>query len=58
MDKRSYLNVLISKHSILDKKILEYQKSIFLDNLHISPLKKEKLRLKEEISRYLKGRSQ
>ena len=43
MDKRSYLNVLISKHSILDKKILEYQKSIFLDNLHISPLKKEKL---------------
>ena len=57
MDKRSYLNILISKHSILDKKILEYQKSIFLDNLHISPLKKEKLRLKEEISRYLKGRS-
>ena len=58
MDKRSYLNVLISKHSILDKKILEYQKSIFLDNLHISTLKKEKLRLKEEISRYLKCRSQ
>ncbi len=52
MDKGSYLKVLQTKHNELDKKILEQQKEIFFDNLDITPLKKEKLRLKEEINRY------
>ena len=52
MDKVSYLKILQAKHNELDKKILEQQKGIFTDNLDISPLKKEKLRLKEEIHRY------
>ena len=52
MDRGSYLKVLQTKHSELDKKILQQQKEGFIDNLNIIPLKKEKLKLKEEINRY------
>ena len=52
MDRGSYLKVLQTKHNELDKKILQQQKECFIDNLNIIPLKKEKLKLKEEINRY------
>ena len=52
MDRGSYLKVLQTKHSELDKRILRQQKEGFIDNLNIIPLKKEKLKLKEEINRY------
>ena len=52
MDRGSYLKVLQTKHNELDKKILQQQKEGFIDNLDIIPLKKEKLKLKEEINRY------
>ena len=52
MDRGSYLKVLQTKHNELDKKILQQQKEGFIDNLNIIPLKKEKLKLKEEINRY------
>ena len=52
MDRGSYLKVLQTKHNELDKKILQQQKEGFIDNLHIIPLKKEKLKPKEEINRY------
>ena len=52
MDRGSYLKVLQTKHNELDKKIIQQQKEGFIDNLNIIPLKKEKLKLKEEINRY------
>ena len=54
MDRGSYLKVLQTKHNELDKKILQQQKEGFIDNLTIIPLKKEKLKLKEEINRIYK----
>ena len=52
MDRGSYLKVLQAKHNELDKKIMQQQKEGFIDNLNIIPLKKEKLKLKEDINRY------
>ena len=52
MDKASYLKILQIKHSELDKRISQQQREVYIDNLNIMPLKKEKLRLKEEIKRY------
>ena len=52
MDKASYIKILQLKHSELDRRILQQQREVYLDNLSIMPLKKEKLRLKEEIKRY------
>ena len=52
MDKASYLKVLQIKHNELDRRISQQQREVYLDNLNIMPLKKEKLRLKEEIYKY------
>ena len=52
MDKIAYLKILQLKHNELDRKISQQQRELYIDNLHIMPLKKEKLRLKEEIKRY------
>ena len=52
MDKIAYVKILQLKHNELDRKISQQQRELYIDNLHIMPLKKEKLRLKEEIKRY------
>ena len=52
MDKASYLKILQIKHNELDRRISQQQRVVYLDNLNIMPLKKEKLRLKEAIKKY------
>ena len=52
MNKASYLKILQIKHSELDKRISQQHRGVYVDSLNIMPLKKEKLRLKEEIKRY------
>lgn len=49
----AHLRELKLKHTHLDEKIRHEMKSLHPDTLRISMLKKEKLRLKEEIGRFL-----
>ncbi|MBC6437064.1 MAG: DUF465 domain-containing protein [Rhodobacteraceae bacterium] len=51
MSLDAHLQELRKKHEILSRKIEEAQRSPSTDELAIRDLKKQKLRLKEEISR-------
>lgn len=51
MNLGSRLNELRKRHQILSEQVEEAQKSFAVDDLEITRLKKEKLRLKEEIER-------
>ncbi|MEJ1990158.1 MAG: YdcH family protein [Maritimibacter sp.] len=47
----AHLNELRKKHETLSERVAKMQQSPSVDDLEIVALKKEKLRLKEEISR-------
>ncbi len=47
----SHLSELQRKHEVLSRRVEEEQRSPGTDNLSIVELKKQKLRLKEEITR-------
>ena len=51
MSLSSHLQELQKKHHALESQVAEAQRSPGVDDLHITKLKKEKLRIKEEISR-------
>lgn len=51
MSLGSHLQELKKKHATLSQKVEQAQRSPAVDDLAIRELKKEKLRLKEEISR-------
>ena len=51
MSLSSHLQELHNKHQTLTERVEEAQRSLSADDLQITQLKKEKLRLKEEISR-------
>ncbi|MCE0504450.1 MULTISPECIES: YdcH family protein [unclassified Roseivivax] len=55
MSLSSHLSELKKKHAMLSSKVEEAQKSPSADGLRVSELKKQKLRLKEEISRLSAG---
>ncbi|SFR32157.1 YdcH family protein [Litoreibacter janthinus] len=48
----SHLSELKRKHEVLSQRVEEAQKSPSSDDLTVVELKKQKLRLKEEISKY------
>lgn len=48
----SHLTELQRKHEVLSQRVEEAQRSPSTDDLSIVELKKQKLRLKEEISKY------
>ena len=51
MSLSSHLSELKKKHQILDTQVEEAQRAPGVDGLHVASLKKQKLRLKEEIER-------
>lgn len=51
MSLSSHLEQLKKKHQTLSEKVEAAQRAPGSDDLHIAELKKEKLRLKEEITR-------
>ena len=51
MSLSSHLEQLKKKHSTLSEKVELAQRAPGTDDLHIADLKKEKLRLKQEITR-------
>lgn len=51
MSLSSHLQELKKKHQVLSDKVEEAQRAPGTDDLHIADLKKQKLRLKEEIER-------
>ncbi|WP_137388185.1 YdcH family protein [Rhodoligotrophos defluvii] len=51
MSLRSHLEELVNKHRTLDSKIHAAEACPSMDGLKVLELKKEKLRLKDEISR-------
>lgn len=51
MSLTSHLQELRRKHEALSDKVLEAQRSPGFDDLAIAEMKKQKLRLKEEITR-------
>ena len=51
MSMSSHLQELHNKHQILNEQVEEAQKTLSADDLQVTQLKKEKLRLKEEIGR-------
>lgn len=51
MSLSSHLEQLKKKHTNLSEQVEAAQRAPGVDDLHIANLKKEKLRLKEEISR-------
>lgn len=51
MSLSSHLHELKRKHQSLSEAVEEAQRAPGVDDLHISELKKQKLRLKEEITR-------
>ncbi|TNF21675.1 MAG: DUF465 domain-containing protein [Rhodobacteraceae bacterium] len=51
MSLSSHLQELKKKHRVLSEKVEEAQRAPGIDDLHIADLKKQKLRLKEEITR-------
>ncbi|MCV6586199.1 MAG: DUF465 domain-containing protein [Marinibacterium sp.] len=51
MSLTAHLTELKRKHETLSMKVEEAQRSPSVDDLHIAALKKQKLKLKEEIER-------
>ena len=51
MSLSSHLQELKKKHASLSAAVEEAQRSPGVDDLHVAELKKQKLRLKEEITR-------
>ena len=51
MTVASHIVELKKKHEHLSDKVLQAQRSPATDDLHIADLKKQKLKIKEEISR-------
>ena len=51
MSLGSHLTELKKKHEVLSLEVEEAQKAPSIDGLHLSSLKKQKLKLKEEIER-------
>ncbi|MFC3181474.1 YdcH family protein [Cypionkella sinensis] len=51
MTVASHIAELKKKHETLSSKVEQAQRSPAVDDLHIADLKKQKLKLKEEISR-------
>lgn len=51
MSVGAHLQELRKKHETLSRKVEEYQRSPGISDIDIQELKKQKLRLKEEISR-------
>lgn len=51
MSLSSHLEELRKKHQLLSKQVEDAQRSPSVDDLKITELKKQKLRLKEEIAR-------
>ncbi|MFD1341994.1 YdcH family protein [Litorisediminicola beolgyonensis] len=51
MSLSSHLQELKKKHRMLSDAVEEAQRAPSVDGLHVAELKKQKLRLKEEISR-------
>lgn len=51
MSLSSHLQELKRKHNTLSHEVEEMQRAPGVDDLHVAALKKQKLRLKEEISR-------
>ncbi|KPQ06051.1 MAG: putative small protein [Rhodobacteraceae bacterium HLUCCA12] len=51
MSLTSHLSELRRKHELLSEKVVEAQRSPGTDDLAIAEMKKQKLRLKEEINR-------
>ena len=51
MSLSSHLEQLKKKHSTLSEKVEQAQRAPGIDDLHVADLKKEKLRLKQEITR-------
>lgn len=46
---QNYLSALRNKHEILDRKISEEERRPFPDTIRLHDLKKQKLRLKDEL---------
>jgi hypothetical protein len=53
--QKSHLDALSRKHRELDRKIKELQESESVDDLEISRLKQERLRVKDEIFSFKKN---
>lgn len=51
MSMSSHLQELRRKHQSLSQRVEEAQRTLSTDDLHIADLKKQKLRIKEEIER-------
>lgn len=51
MSLSSHLEELRKKHQLLSQRVEDAQRSLSTDDLEITTLKKQKLRLKEEIER-------
>ena len=51
-DAQKQLDELKARHREIDKKILEMNKDLTKDQLEIQRLKRQKLQLKDEISRF------
>ncbi|TMM55496.1 YdcH family protein [Sulfitobacter sabulilitoris] len=51
MSLNAHLDQLKKKHASLSDKVEQAQRSPGVDDLHVAELKKQKLRLKEEIAR-------
>lgn len=51
MSLSSHLQELKKKHQSLESAVAEAQRAPGVDDLHIADLKKQKLRIKEEITR-------
>ncbi|MFY9211074.1 MAG: DUF465 domain-containing protein [Aestuariivita sp.] len=51
MSLSSHLSELKKKHHILEEQVEKAQRAPGVDGLHIAALKKQKLKLKEEIER-------
>lgn len=51
MSLSSHLEELQKRHHMLDEKVAEAQRSPGFDDLQITQMKKEKLKIKEEIER-------
>jgi hypothetical protein len=55
MNLSSHLQELRRKHQTLAQRVEEAQRAPAVDDLHIAELKKEKLRLKDQIERLSQG---
>ena len=55
MSTESHINELERRHAVLDKQISEAKNQPSFDSLELSELKRQKLKLKDEISRLKNG---